>query len=92
MLPAVVAFGVAFFCLTLWCSVAVARMQELPVWRRLLPLALFLIAASASLLRAFDMPAVANTIAFPLNLAVVILSLGEMSSRRRRRVAGSPAR
>ncbi|MEU9456699.1 hypothetical protein [Streptomyces sp. NPDC048277] len=81
MLP-VVAFGLAFFCLTLWCAVAVARIRELPAWRRFLPLALFLIAAGASLLRAFHIPEVANAIAFPLNLAVVVLSLREIRIRR----------
>ncbi|MCI3276737.1 hypothetical protein [Streptomyces cylindrosporus] len=84
MLLAVAAFGIAFFCLTLWCAVTVARMRDLPTWRRFLPLALFLIAAGASLLRAFDIPEVANAIAVPLNLAVVVLSLGEIRNRRRR--------
>ncbi|RMB82839.1 hypothetical protein CTZ28_27765 [Streptomyces shenzhenensis] len=83
MPAAVAAFGVAFFCFTLWCSVTVARMRDLPPWRRFLPLALFLIAAGASLLRAIDIPEVANAIAFPLNLAVVLLSLREIRSHRR---------
>ncbi|KUL42829.1 hypothetical protein [Streptomyces regalis] len=87
MLPAVAAFGIAFFCLTLWCSVTVARMRELPTWRRFLPLALFLIAAGASLLRAFDIPEVANAIAFPMNLAVVLLALREIRGRRHRHEA-----
>lgn len=84
MVPAVAAFGIAFFCLTLWCSVTVARMRDLPAWRRFLPLALFLIAAGASALRAFDIPEVANAIAFPLNLAVVLLALREIRNRRQR--------
>ncbi|MFJ4790765.1 hypothetical protein [Streptomyces sp. NPDC088794] len=82
MLPAVAACGLAFFCLTLWCAVTVARMRDLSAWRRFLPLALFLIAAGASLLRAFDIPEAANAIAFPLNLAVVVLSLREIRIRR----------
>ncbi|MDX3758026.1 hypothetical protein [Streptomyces sp. AK02-04a] len=82
MLLAVAAFGITFFCLTLWCAVTVARMRDLPTRRRSLPLAFFLIAAGASLLRAFDIPEVANAIAFPLNLAVVVLSLREIRSYR----------
>ncbi|MEU6709507.1 hypothetical protein [Streptomyces wuyuanensis] len=85
MLLAVVAFGIAFFCLTLWCSVAVARLRDLPLWRRLLPLSLLLVSTAASLLRAFGIPEVANAVAFPLNLAVVLLSLGEILAGRRRR-------
>ena len=88
MLPAVLAFGIAFFCFTLWCSVTVAGIRDIPTWRRFLPLCLFLLAAGASLLRAFDIPEVANAVASPLNLAVVLLSLGEMRGRRRRREAG----
>lgn len=89
MLPAVIAFGIAFLCFTLWCSVTVARMQDIPTWRRLLPMSLFLLAAGASLLRAFDIPEVANAVASPLNLAVVLLSIWELRGRRRRREAGS---
>ncbi|WP_329276745.1 hypothetical protein [Streptomyces sp. NBC_01451] len=85
MVPAVAAFGIAFFCLALWCSVTVARTRDLPTWRRFLPLALFLIAAGASALRAFDIPQVANAVAFPLNLAVVVLSLREIRKRRQYR-------
>ncbi|MFG2754970.1 hypothetical protein [Streptomyces wuyuanensis] len=85
MLLAVVAFGIAFFCLTLWCSVAVARLRDLPLWRRLLPLSLLLVSTAASLLRAFGVPEVANAVAFPLNLAVVLLSFGEILAGRRRR-------
>ncbi|MFE5191120.1 hypothetical protein [Streptomyces sp. NPDC056628] len=84
MFPAVIAFGIVFFCLTLWCSVTVARMRDIPTWRRFLPFSLFLIAAAASLLRAFDIPAVANAVAFPLNLAVVLLSIREIRGSRRR--------
>lgn len=89
MLPAVLAFGIVFFCLTLWCSVTVARMRDIPTWRRFLPLCLFLLSNGASLLRAFDVPQVANVVAFPLNLAVVLLSLWEFRGRRLRRRGGS---
>lgn len=92
MLPAVAAFGIAFFCLTLWCSVTVARMRDIPTWRRFLPLGLFLTAAGASLLRAFDIPEVADAVAVPLNLAVVLLPLREIRGRRQhRQEAGRPA-
>ncbi|WP_406175756.1 hypothetical protein [Streptomyces sp. NBC_00996] len=58
-----------------------------------MPLALFLIAAGASLLRAVDIPEVANAIAFPLNLAVVLLPLREIRSRRHHtRATNRPAR
>ncbi|MFF4522030.1 hypothetical protein [Streptomyces bluensis] len=82
MLPAVIAFGIAFFCFALWCSVTVARMRDIPTWRRVLPISLFLLAAGASLLRALGIPEVANVVAFPLNLAVVLLSLREIRGRR----------
>ncbi|MGW0957124.1 hypothetical protein [Streptomyces sp. NPDC002545] len=90
MLIAIAAVGITVFCLTLWCSLTVARMQDLPTWRRHLPLSLFLIALSASLLRAFDIPQIANAIAFPLNLAVVVTSLYEIRARQSRNRAGLP--
>lgn len=85
MLSAVLALGIAFFCLTLGCSIAVARMRDIPTWRRFLPLCLFLLSSGASLLRAFGVPQVADAVAFPLNLVVVLLSLGEFRGRRLRR-------
>jgi hypothetical protein len=85
MPPSVAAFGIGMFCLVLWCSITVARMRDIPPWRRFLPLAFFLLAGGASLLRAFDVPQVADVIAFPLNVAAVIVSLREISQRRRRR-------
>jgi hypothetical protein len=91
VLFAVAAFGIATFCLTLRCSVAVTRMRELPRWLRFLPLALFLLASSASLLRAFGIPQVAIAVALPLNLAVVLLALREIRQRRHRRAVGPDA-
>ncbi|MPY51413.1 hypothetical protein [Streptomyces acidicola] len=82
MLIAIAAVGVTVFCLTLWCSLTVARMRDLPVWRRYLPLSFFLIALAASLLRAFDIPQMANAIAFPLNLAAIVMSLREIRTRQ----------
>ncbi|WP_240797870.1 hypothetical protein [Streptomyces sp. F001] len=85
MLPAVIASGIAFLCLTLWCSITVTRIRDIPTWRRFLPISLFLIAAAASLLRAFGVAGVADAFSFPLNLAVVLLSLREIRGSRRRR-------
>ncbi|MFJ9543978.1 hypothetical protein ACIRPX_43180 [Streptomyces sp. NPDC101225] len=82
MLIAVVVFGIAVFCLTLWASLTVARMRHIPAWRRYLPLTLFAVAAAASLLRAIDIPQIANAIAFPLNLAALLLSLREIRQQR----------
>ncbi|MGW4824625.1 hypothetical protein ACWEP4_38305 [Streptomyces sp. NPDC004227] len=90
MLIAIAAVGITVFCLTLWCSLTVARMQDLPAWRRYLPLSLFLFSNLASALRAFDIPQIASVIAFPLNLAVVVLSLHEIRARRSRNRAGLP--
>ncbi|MEU8617358.1 hypothetical protein [Streptomyces sp. NPDC048623] len=85
MLFAVAAIGIAIFAFTLWCAVTVARIKDLPLWRRYLPLALFLASVVASALRAFDMPDVANAVAFPLNVAVVVVALAEMRAARQRR-------
>ncbi|GAA3482016.1 hypothetical protein [Streptomyces yanii] len=82
MLFVVAAVGIAVFCFTLWCSVVVARMSGIPAWRRYLPLSLFLISNAASLLRAVDRPEVANTIAFPMTLAVISISLVEIRTHR----------
>ncbi|MFG3657580.1 hypothetical protein [Streptomyces sp. NPDC047706] len=66
-------------------------MRELPLWRRFLPLTLLLTAAGASFLRAFGIPEVANAIAFPMNLAVLVLALKEIRGQRHRHEAGRPA-
>ncbi|MFJ8349185.1 hypothetical protein ACIQ9J_23050 [Streptomyces sp. NPDC094153] len=88
MLIATAAVGITVFCLTLWCSLAVARMRSLPAWRRYLPLSLFLIALGASLLRAFGIAEIAGAIAFPFTLAALVLSVSEIRSRRSRSRAG----
>ncbi|MFD5016211.1 hypothetical protein [Streptomyces chartreusis] len=82
---AVAIFGIAFLALTVWCAVTVARMREVPTWRRFLPLFLILLAAGTSLLRAIDIPEAANLVAFPLNVVAVLLALREMHLRRRRK-------
>ncbi|MFC5802077.1 hypothetical protein [Streptomyces formicae] len=85
MLFAIAAFAIATFAFTLWCSVTVARISDLPWWRRCLPFALFLASNAASLLRAFDMPGIANAAAFPLNVAVIVVALAEIRASRQRR-------
>ncbi|UUN28259.1 hypothetical protein [Streptomyces sp. FIT100] len=91
MLFAIAVLAIAVFACTLWCSVTVARMRDIPTWRRFLPLALFLASNAASLLRAFDRPEIANVAAFPLNVAVVLVALAEIRGSRRRR-SEAPAR
>ncbi|MEU7380476.1 MULTISPECIES: hypothetical protein [unclassified Streptomyces] len=91
MLIATAAVGITVFCLTLWCSLAVARMRDLPAWRRCLPLSLFLIALGASLLRAFGITQIAGALSFPLTLAAIVLALSEIRSRRSRDRADLPA-
>ncbi|MFF9128283.1 hypothetical protein ACF09J_34345 [Streptomyces sp. NPDC014889] len=88
MLIATAAVGVTVFCLTLWGSLTVARMRNLPASRRYLPVSLFLIALGASLLRAFGIDQIASAIAFPFTLAAIVLSLREIRTRRSRDRAG----
>ncbi|CAL9424358.1 hypothetical protein SUDANB58_01914 [Streptomyces sp. enrichment culture] len=85
MLLAVAALGIALFALTLWGSVTVFRMQDIPWWRRCLPLALLLVSTLASLLRAFGLPEVANAAAFPFNAAAIVVALMEIRAARQRR-------
>lgn len=73
------------FTLALTYTLRVTRTPDIPTWRKYLPVAPLLAAASASLLRAVDIPEVANTIAFPLNLAAIALSWHEMDARRTRK-------
>ncbi|MFJ9551433.1 hypothetical protein [Streptomyces erythrochromogenes] len=84
MLFALALLGIAVLGALLWCTVTVARIRDIPAWRRALPLTLFLLSLAASLLRAVDIPAVANAVAFPLNLAAIILSVREIRARRSR--------
>ncbi|MFC8493343.1 hypothetical protein ACFUJU_21600 [Streptomyces sp. NPDC057235] len=79
--------AVAVFGSLVLCTVTVARMRELPPWRRFLPLCLFLVALTASLLRAVDVREIADAVAFPLNVAAVLLSVREIRARRRRNAA-----
>ncbi|MEE1940620.1 hypothetical protein V1L54_14595 [Streptomyces sp. TRM 70361] len=84
-MPYIVALvGIAVFGVLLWCTVTAARIRDIPAWRRFLPLGLFLFALGASLLRAVELPALASTVAFPLNLAAITLAVGEIRAERRR--------
>ncbi|MEZ3181993.1 hypothetical protein KYY02_25970 [Streptomyces pimonensis] len=85
MLFAVAALGVALFAFTLWGSVTVFRIRDLPWWRRCLPLTLLLASTTASLLRAFELPEVANVVSFPLNAAAIVVALTEIRAARQRR-------
>ncbi|MFG2868855.1 hypothetical protein ACGFZH_11185 [Streptomyces zaomyceticus] len=55
-----------------------------PARRPTLPLALFLTALAASLLRGAGIPQIAAAIAFPLNLAALILAITEIRTHRHR--------
>ncbi|MGW8064242.1 hypothetical protein ACVV2G_18695 [Streptomyces ziwulingensis] len=85
MLFAVAALGIALFAFTLWGSVTVFRIRDLPRWRRCLPLALLFASAIASLLRAFGLPEVANAVSFPFNAAAIVVALTEIRAARQRR-------
>lgn len=61
------------------------RLAQIP------PLFLFLIAGGASLLRAFGIPEIANAVAFPFNLAAILLSLREIRAQRARSLVSLPA-
>lgn len=91
MLFAVAAVGITAFCLVLRWSLMVARMRDLPAWRRCLPLVLLLTAPGASLLRAVDIPQAADAVAFPLNLAALTTSRLEIRAHRRRNPTAPPA-
>lgn len=82
MLIALALLGGAAFCTTLWATLTVARLRDLPLWRRYLPLLSFLLAATASLLRGLGIPEPADVVAFPLNLAALVLSLRTIRARR----------
>ncbi|MFI5860292.1 hypothetical protein [Streptomyces sp. NPDC051546] len=49
-------------------------------------------ALATSLLRGFGIPAVADAVAFPLNLAAIVLSVREIRADRRRTSAPGSAR
>ncbi|WP_331743637.1 hypothetical protein OH809_44750 (plasmid) [Streptomyces sp. NBC_00873] len=85
-MPFVIAIiGISILSLTLWYSVRVAKMRDLPSWRRFFPLGLLMLSIAASLLRTADIPQVANAVAFPLLLAAIAVSLMEVRAESNRR-------
>ncbi|WP_406269211.1 hypothetical protein OHT93_15910 [Streptomyces sp. NBC_00191] len=83
------AWAVAFLTLNVVLCVRVWRIRDLPTWRRLLPAGLLCAALAASLTRAAGITVIASTVAFPLNVATLVVALGEI--RGHRRSARSPA-
>lgn len=80
----------ALFLTALRYTLKTTRIRDIHPWRRYLPLALLLIATAASLMRAVDIPEVANMIAFPLNVAAIGLSLREIRNHQARRATSQP--
>ncbi|GHF78414.1 hypothetical protein ACFFSH_36615 [Streptomyces filamentosus] len=81
-------FALAFLVFNVVLCVRVWRMAELPRWRRLLPALLLCTALAASAGRAWDITAVAEAVAFPLNAATALLGMYEVDRRRRRERSG----
>ncbi|MFD7285689.1 hypothetical protein [Streptomyces sp. NPDC059863] len=87
MLFVVALVGISILGFALWSSWRVTRLRDLPTWRRFLPLGLVLLSTAASLLRAVDIPQVANAVAFPLILAAIVVSVTEVRADSGRRGA-----
>lgn len=87
MLFVIAIIGISILGFTLWHSVRVARVRGLPAWRRFFPLSLLVLSIAASLLRAADIPQVANAVAFPLLLAAIAVSLTEVRAESNRRTS-----
>ncbi|WP_326767919.1 hypothetical protein OG978_28365 [Streptomyces sp. NBC_01591] len=85
MLFVIAIIGISILGVTLWCSVHVAKMSDLPTWRRFLPLGLLVLSLAASLLRAAGTPQFANAVAFPLLLAALAVSLMDIRAQNNRR-------
>ncbi|MFE2497437.1 hypothetical protein [Streptomyces scopuliridis] len=85
MLLVIALIGISILGFTLWYSLRVTKLRELPTWRRFLPLGLLLLSTAASLLRAADIPRVANAVAFPLLLAAIAVSVTEIRAEGKRR-------
>ncbi|WP_262003723.1 hypothetical protein [Streptomyces sp. FIT100] len=84
------AWAVMFLAANVYVSVRVWRMHDLPTWRRILPAVLLCAALAASLSRATGTTAIAATIAFPLNVATLLVGCGEIRRHRRTAAAGIP--
>ncbi|MBT1093552.1 hypothetical protein [Streptomyces sp. Tu102] len=74
----------ALFALALRYTIKALLVPDIPRWRRVLPLALLLTAAAASLLRAVDIPEPAALIALPCNIAAIALAQRELREHRAR--------
>jgi hypothetical protein len=85
MLFVIAVVGISILCFTLWCSVRVTKMRDLPTWRRCLPLGLLALSIATSLLRAVDIPRIAEVSAFPLTLAAIAVSLVEIRAQKKNR-------
>ncbi|MCX4581517.1 hypothetical protein [Streptomyces sp. NBC_01481] len=77
------AWAVAFLTLNVILCVRVWRIRDLPTRRRLLPAALLCAALAASLTRAAGITVIASTVAFPLNMATLLVAYGEIRAHRR---------
>ncbi|WP_405810385.1 hypothetical protein OG729_36850 [Streptomyces sp. NBC_00210] len=86
------AWAVAFLTLNVILCVRVWRIGDLPTWRRLLPAALLCAALAASLTRAAGITVIASTVAFPLNMATLVVAYGEIRAHRRSAKADNRAR
>ncbi|PVE05901.1 hypothetical protein [Streptomyces scopuliridis] len=87
MLFVIALIGISLLGFTLWYSLRVTKLRDLPTWRRFLPLGLLLLSTAASLLRAVGIPQIANAVAFPLLLAAIAVSVAEVRAESRRRGA-----
>ncbi|MEJ8658780.1 hypothetical protein [Streptomyces sp. MS1.AVA.4] len=77
-------WALAFLTFNTVVAVRVWRLRHLPRWRRAMPALLLLAALAASLSRAAGTTVVAETLAFPLNAATVIVGMYEIRRHRAR--------
>ncbi|MFJ7067619.1 hypothetical protein [Streptomyces sp. NPDC101115] len=79
--------ALAFLVLDIVLCVRVWWLRELPLWRRILPTMLLCAALAASISRAWGITAVAEAVAFPLNVATALVSGYELHRHRARQAA-----
>ncbi|WP_370409780.1 hypothetical protein [Streptomyces fradiae] len=84
-------FALALLMFSIVVSVRVWWLTELPRWRRALPTLLLCAGLAASMTRATGTTVVAETFAFPLNLAAPLVGLFELNRHRTRRSADGAA-
>lgn len=84
-------WAVTFLALNVILSARVWRMRDLPTWRRRLPAVLLCAALVAGLTRATGVTAIAAAVAFPLNVATLVVALGEIRRHRRAAETGIPS-